>query len=135
MKSYERREQVARAMQKEIGMIIQSGAIKDDRMDKFVSIIEVSLNSSLSSARVYYSILTNDAELDDIAKIGTQAALVENAGYLRGLVGRRLNLRYAPKLYFEASDSLSRSVDMVDLLERTVQNDDDKKGYSDEEEE
>lgn len=121
MKQYERRVQVARAIQKEIGALIQRGGIKDDRMAALVSVIDVELNSSLSSARVIFSVLTG--EKDDFSYMGTQAALKDNAGYIRGVVGRKLNLKYAPKLYFVASDSLSKSVDMVDLINRTVEED------------
>lgn len=121
MKQFERKVQVARALQKEIGALIQKGGVKDDRMAALVSVIDVSLNSSLSSARVTYSVLSADG--DEYAQIGTQAALSDNAGYIRGIVGRKLNLRYAPKLYFVASDSLSKSVDMVDLINRTVEED------------
>ena len=121
MKQYERRVQVARAIQKEVGALIQKGGIKDDRMASFVSIVDVDLNSSLSSAKVIFSVLDNDG--DDFSHMGTQAALKDNAGYIRGVIGRKLNLKYAPKLIFVASESLSKSVDMVDLIERTVEDD------------
>lgn len=121
MKQYERRVQVARAIQKEIGALIQKGGIKDDRMASFVSVIDVELNPSLSSARVIFSVLSGDE--DDFSHMGTQAALKDNAGFIRGIIGRKLNLKYAPKLYFVASDSLSKSVDMVDLINRTIEDD------------
>jgi ribosome-binding factor A len=128
-KSYERREKVARAIQRELGTLIQQGGVKDDRLDKFISIIDVDLNSSLSSARVIYSIMSKDDK--DIGGQGTQAALDDSAGYLRGVVGRKLNLRYAPKLIFIASDALSKAVDMVGLIDRTVNEDKVKKEQSD----
>ena len=130
MKQFERKIQVARALQKEIGALIQRGGVKDDRMATLVSIVDVTLNSSLSSARVTYSVLS--AEGDESAHVGTQAALGEHAGYIRGVVGRKLNLRYAPKLYFTASDSLSKSVDMVDLINRTVEGDNQNHSFEDE---
>ena len=126
MKQYERRVQVARAIQKEIGALIQKGGIKDDRMSSFVSIVDVELNPSLSSARVIFSVLSGDE--DDFSHMGTQAALKDSSGYIRGVIGRKLNLKYAPKLYFVASDSLSKSVDMVDLINRTVE--DDERNHS-----
>lgn len=121
MKSFERRTKVAKAIQRELGILIQHGAIKDDRLDKFVSIVDVDLNPSLSSAKVIYSVMA--AEDEDIGTKSTQAAFDENSGYLRGLIGRKLNLKYAPKLIFVASDSLSKSVDMIDLIKKTVQED------------
>ena len=130
MKSFERREKVARAIKMEIGNLIQRGSIKDDRIDKFVSIVDVSLNSSLSSAKVIFSILSQseDDDLSDIEMSSMKAALNENAGYMRGVIARKLNLKYAPKIYFVESESLSKAVDMVDLIDRTVNEDQAKKG-------
>ena len=131
MKSFERREKVARAIKMELGNLIQKGSIKDDRIDdKFVSIVDVSLNSSLSSAKVFFSIL-NQSEDDDLAQLemqATQAALNDNAGYMRGVIARNLNLKYAPKIFFALGDNLSKAVDMVDLIDRTVSDDDAKRG-------
>ncbi len=122
MKSYERRTQVAKAMQRELAMVIQSGALKDDRISPLVSIISVELNTSLSSAKVSYSLLTNEPE-DELAIMTVQAALNEHAGYVRGVVGRRLNLRYSPKLYFTPINSLRESVDLVHLIDQVVEDD------------
>ncbi len=122
MKSYERRTKVAKAIQKELGTLIQRGGVKDDRLEKFISIVDVDLNSSLSSAKVIYSVMSADDD-PDVGHQGTQAALDEHSGYLRGIIGRKLNLKYAPRLIFVASDSLTRAVDMVDLIDRTVHED------------
>ncbi len=121
MKSFERREKVARAIQRELAGFIQQGGVKDDRLDKLVSIIGVDINPSLSSAKVFYSVMNSGNS--DFTASGTQAAFDQQAGYLRGVIGRKLNLRYAPKLIFVASDSLSKAVEMVDLINRTVNED------------
>jgi ribosome-binding factor A len=133
MKQYERRVQVARAIQKEIGALIQKGGIKDDRMASVVSVIDVDLNSSLSSARVIYSVLSG--EDDEVSLMGTDAALRESSGYIRGIIGRKLNLKYAPRLYFIHSNSLSKSVEMVNLIDRTVESDEASHRYNEESEE
>ncbi len=129
MKSYERREKVARAIKVELGNLIQKGGVKDDRIDKFVSIVEVNMNQSLSSAKVTFSILnpSEDPEMGEVEMSSMQAALNENSGYMRGVIARKLNLRYAPKIYFVTSDSLSKAVDMVDLIDRTVNEDIEKR--------
>lgn len=126
MKSYERREKVAQAIKREIAILIQQGAVKDDRMDPFVSIVSVDLNQSLSSARVMYSVMDNSG--DGLDHVGTKAALQGSAGHMRGVVARRLNLRYAPKLIFIEVSSLSKAVDMVDLIDKTVAKDESHHG-------
>lgn len=128
MKSYERRTQVARAIKREIANSLQAGELKDDRLSSLVSIVEVDLNPSLTSAKVIYSVLSDEALAngeDILSESATQAALDDHAGQLRGLIGRKLNLKYAPKLKFYASHALSKSVEMVDLIDRTV-NEDEK---------
>ncbi len=122
MKSYERRTQVARAIQRELATILQSGALKDDRISPLISIVSVELNSSLSSAKVIYSLISAEPD-DELAIAGVQAALVDQAGYVRGVIGRRLNLRYAPKLFFTPSDALRKSVDLVHLIDEVVVDD------------
>jgi len=122
MKGYERRVQVAKAMQRELALIIQSGGLKDDRISPLVSIVNVELNPSLSSAKVLYSLLTGEKP-DELALMSVQAALNEHAGFMRGTVGRRLNLKYSPKLFFTPSSSLSDTVDLIHLIEQTVEDD------------
>jgi ribosome-binding factor A len=130
VKSFERREKVARAIKIEIGNLIQRGAIKDDRIDKLVSIVDVNLNHSLSSAKVFFSVFSQseDEVLGELEMSSMKAALNDNAGYMRGVIARNLNLKYAPKIYFVESESLSKAVDMVDLIDRTVNEDQERKG-------
>ncbi len=119
MKSYERRTKVAKAIQREVASFIQHGGVKDDRLDKFISIVDVDLNQALSSAKVLYSVMSENVD-DDIDHAGTKAALNDNAGFIRGIVARKLNLKYAPKLIFVETESLSKAVEMVDLINKTV---------------
>lgn len=127
MKSFERRIQVAKAIRKELALIIQSGGVKDDRLPDFVSIIDVDINPSLSSAKVIYSVWDADdpANTSLLKQSSTQAALDDQARHLRGIVGRKLNLKHAPRLVFVRSDCLGNSVDMVHLIDETVKHDDE----------
>lgn len=119
-KRYERREKVAEAIKRELANIIESGGIKDDRMADFVSIVDVDLSPNLSNARVSYSIMGSE---EPGVEIGTQAALEANKGKLRGVIARKLNLRYAPDLNFVGSDALKKGSDLIDLINQ-VNNDD-----------
>ncbi len=122
MKSFERRVQVAKAMQRELATIIQSGALKDDRISAFLSIVNVDLNPSLSSAKVTYSLISTNPQ-DELELASAQAALIDHASYMRGVVGRRLNLKHAPKLFFTPGSSLKEAVDLVHLIDQTVEED------------
>jgi ribosome-binding factor A len=122
-KSYPRHERVSRALLREIAKFIEAGNVKDDRLNTTISIVDVELNPSLSSARVYFSILDPDFEDD----IGTQAAIAaalnEHSGLIRGNAARQIHLRYAPKLYFIYTDSLSQSVNLIGLIDSVVDKD------------
>lgn len=121
MKSFERRKQVAQALKREIAQFIQSGALKDDRVSPLLSILEVEMNPSLSAAIVKYSIIGSE---DDPAQVtGTQAALDDKASYIRGVVARKINLKYAPKLIFNYSDSLKKGFDVINLINEAIKTD------------
>ncbi|MEY3369864.1 MAG: hypothetical protein RLZZ361_534 [Cyanobacteriota bacterium] len=130
MKSFERREKVSRAIMREISNMLQTGAVKDDRLNKFVSIVDVDMNPALSSAKVLFSVMSTGSDIDSLASlIGVKAALNEHSGYIRGAVGRKLNLKYAPRLIFVQSESLAKAVDLVDLIDRTVEKDDENREH------
>ena len=53
-KGYERRKRVAKAIQREIATMLWNNSIKDDRISGgLVSIVDVEMNTSLSSAQVF----------------------------------------------------------------------------------
>src|ERR1700737_3670636 len=62
---------------------------------KRVTITEVSMPADLRSARIYFSVLGGEEEL----QIATEA-LDRAAGYLRREVGQRCGLGFAPGLHF-----------------------------------
>lgn len=126
MKQYKRNVQVAIAIKKELATVIQSGIIKDDRFAPFVSIVEVDLSPDLRNAKVIYSILDAD---NPAYETGTQAALESNAKQLSGLIGRKLNLKYAPRMTFENNKSLKGAFDLINLIDQV------NKGSESEEEE
>lgn len=114
-----RHVKVAAAIKKELGQIIQSGGIKDDRMAALVSIVDVDVAPNLAHARISYSVVDSDNQM--ASEIGTQAALESHAGRLRGLIARRLNLRYAPGMVFVCSDSLKKGSDIIDLINEVTE--------------
>ena len=48
------------------------------------------------------------------------------AGYLRRELGRALTLRYTPELQFMADDSIERGVRMVSMIDRILEEDEEK---------
>ena len=80
---------------------VLTSAIRDDIKDPrvraatLITVAKVELNVDKSVARVYVSIIGDDAVVD-----GAMAGLKKAAGFLRGPIGRELNLQHAPELRF-----------------------------------
>lgn len=83
--------------------------VKDPRLG-FVTVTDVRLTSDLREAKIYYTVLGDDAEIEASA-----AALKSATGMLRTEVGRATKLRYAPTLEF-VSDSVPASARRIEEL-------------------
>jgi ribosome-binding factor A len=87
------------------------------RAATLITVAKVELNVDLSVANVYVSIIGDDA-----TAAAALAGLAKSAGFLRGPVGRKLNLQHAPELRFIADASL----DMSEKLAAIIRDDEDR---------
>lgn len=110
----QRAERVAQAMQEELGAMLQS-EVKDPRIRGLVSVSGVEVTQDLRQAKVYVSVLGDEA-----AKEATLEGLASAAGFLRAEVGRRLRLRHAPELSFHLDASMERGARIQALLNRVM---------------
>lgn len=85
--------------------------IKDDRIAGLVSITDVECSGDCRSAKFFISIYGDEA-----AQAGTVEALNDHAGYIRGELGRRLGLRFAPEVSFKLDHSLERGAKVTQLI-------------------
>src|ERR1700757_1936620 len=79
--------------------------VKDPRVGN-VTITAVSMAADMGSARVFFTPFASHHTPQEV-----RSALPHAAGFLRGELGRRLALRYAPRLEFvfdESVDSAAR---------------------------
>ena len=88
--------------------------VKDPRVGH-VTITAVSLAPDMRNARVYF---TPFASLHPAAQVGS--ALSHAAGFLRGELGRRLALRYAPRLEFVFDESVEGAARLTGLIDSAV---------------
>jgi len=93
--------------------------LKDPRVaGKFLTVVRVHLSGDGSSAKVYISAMEGLAVAREAVK-GLKSA----AGFVRGEIGRRLQLRKAPELRFIADNSIEegtaiiRTIDSLDIKE------------------
>lgn len=116
--SAQRKARVEHALKEALQAAI-SNDVKDPRVRAatLVTVSKVEANVDLSVANVYISVVGDDAVAD-----GVVAGLKKAAGYLRGPIGRELNMQHAPELRF----MLDVSIDMSAKLAAIVREDEEK---------
>ena len=94
-----------------------------DPRASFVTVVRVELNSDLSTAKVFYSVLGDDS---DRAKTG---GMLEHAkGFIRRQVSGVLRTRTTPELRFLPDDTAVESKRMDDLIAEARRKDDQIRG-------
>ena len=88
-------------LRQELSLLI-SRAVKDPRMSGIISITHVDTSSDLRSARVFVSVLGDDA-----AKQSTLQGIQSASSFLRRELRDRLALRYVPFMKFELDESIA----------------------------
>jgi ribosome-binding factor A len=77
-----------------------------------VSLTAVDLSRDLGVAKVYYSLLNPD---DDPQPV--QEGLQRASGFLRGRLGKSLEIRHVPELRFVHDDSIAHAAEMNRLID------------------
>ena len=90
---FKRSKRVQELLLKEISALIQRG-LKDPRIG-FATVTTVDLSDNLKHAKVYISVFGTEGERQD-----TIVGLTSASGFIRGSLGKNLNLRYIPILEF-----------------------------------
>ena len=109
-----RMERVNAIVRDEISRII-AGEMNDPRLAAIISITEVQTSSDLRSAKVFFSVLGDEA-----AKRDALAAMRAAGGFIHRTMKRRKTLKYAPFLSFRLDDSIQQGVEMQRLIERNA---------------
>lgn len=102
-------------IRREISEVINLG-LKDPRVqDVLISIVAVDTTNDLKSAKVYVSVLADEARKDDVME-GLKVA----GGYIRREIARRINLRNTPELIFKLDNSIEYSAKMFKIIDDVV---------------
>ena len=109
-----RQERVAETIKQEVSNIIHD-EVKDPRIG-FVTITRVEVTADLREAKIFFSVLGKDEE-----RKKTKDALDTALGFIRYLLARRVQLRYAPEISFREDRSGEYSVRIQELLEEIKQ--------------
>jgi ribosome-binding factor A len=86
--------------------------VNDPRLNRLISITEVSVARDLKTAKVSISALGDNLDRKEVIK-----GFASASGFLRRELAHRLNIRITPELTFEFDDSIERGVKLVSLIE------------------
>jgi ribosome-binding factor A len=100
---------VDEAIRQVIGDVL-AGELKDPRVG-FVTVTDVRTSADLRHARVYVSVLGDDAQRAD-----SLAGLRSAHGFLQGHLASELELKRTPTLEFEYDDTTDRALRLEQLL-------------------
>ena len=105
-----RYDRIAEELKKEISAILRE--LKDPRVSSaLVSVTRVEVAQDLSVAKVFVSMLAEDAQ-----KAETIDAIKHASGFIRREIGHRLDLRHSPALSFFADTSIEHGAHINKLL-------------------
>ena len=102
--------------QKEMAMILRD--VKDPRVSgAFISVTAAEVTPDLKYAKVYYSALMGD-------KKEVKQGLKSSAGFIRGQIAKRMNLRITPEITFVEDSSIEYGAKISKILEGITFSDD-----------
>jgi ribosome-binding factor A len=121
MKEFSRVDRLSQQMKKEMAVILQR-EIKDPRLHTMITVSDVEVSRDLSHAKVFVTFLgMDDSKVEDNLKI-----LNDASGFIRSLVGKRIQTRIVPHIRFAFDQSLNEGIRMANLVD-TVRKDDERK--------
>lgn len=104
-------ERVNETVKREVSLIVQQ-ELGDPRL-QFASITRAEVSRDLQHAKIYFSILGDQASVKQ-AENGFEAA----RGMVRRLLGKRLQMKFLPELNFIYDRSLEYVVHLDETIER-----------------
>lgn len=104
-----RRQRIASMLKEELSRIIRE-EMNDPRLG-FVSITDIEVTADLHTAHIYVSILGTEEEQQN-----TMMALDSARRFLRGQLGKEVEMRYTPELVFHQDRSIERGARIFELL-------------------
>lgn len=107
---FKRKDRVGDQIKKEVSQIIQR-ELKDPGIG-FVTITDVELTPDLKNARIFYSVLG-----DEQKRQSSDQALQRAVFFIQHEIGRKMRLKYTPKIKFVYDHSLEKGARIEKALE------------------
>ena len=107
-----RNQRTCKLIQREISELLER-QVNDPRLSALISVTGVSLSPDLRYARIYVSVLGNEANKKDML-----AGFNTASGFLRRELASHLKLKCVPQLSFHYDESIERGASLLDLIEQ-----------------
>ena len=98
-------------LRSEICSMIITGQIKDPRVQPLTTVTEVNISKDLGHAKVLVSRFGDRAEVE-----GSVDALNHAAGYIQGVISKRMSMRVFPHLRFLRDDAMENGFRIAQKL-------------------
>lgn len=106
-----RQKKIEREIQRTIASLIVGEKVKDPRIS-MTTIHRVELALDMSVATIYYTAYCNNNERKKLAQ-GLKSA----TGFMQAMIGKKLNLRYTPRLNFIWDKDYIKSIEINQLID------------------
>lgn len=112
-KKFMRSDRVAQQVQRELADIIRN-ELKNQQIG-LLTLTDVELTRDLSHAKVFYTLLNGDDDLEKTAEV-----LARSSGFLRSQLARRIQLFTVPTLTFIYDKSIAEGVALSQLIDQAI---------------
>ena len=112
-----RMDRVNVLLRQEISRVL-TGQLRDPRLSSVVSVTRVESSRDLKQARVFVSVLGDDAEKEQTLK-----ALKSAAGFVHKSVRQQLTVKNVPTLAFHLDESIEQGAEMLERIKDLSPND------------
>lgn len=109
-REFSRNQRLANQVLRTLNELLHSES-KDPRL-RLVSLTALELSRDLSVARVHYSLLDPNADVEPV-----DTGLKRASGFLRSRLGHEIKIRHVPELRFYHDDSAAEAQRISDLIE------------------
>ena len=108
-----RQDRINDAVAAEMAAILRT--VKDPRVSQaFISISGANVTKDLEQAKIFYSVLGPDQDVE--------VGLASASGYIRSELAKRLNLRITPKLLFIREHGAEHAMKISQILKEELKN-------------
>ncbi len=110
-----RLKRVESLIREKVSSLIMLGDVKDPRVDTSITLTRVRASRDLTSARIWVSSFGGE-EATRRAVTGLNNA----AGFMQSRIGREIQMRHTPKLFFMADNSIREGLAVNRLIDEAV---------------